>query len=97
MVPMPTENDVDVAEGGDDALADGVVPARDVRDDRNAETTRADQERNGRVRLDVREHHGPALSAHAQVELARHVAPRAEVPALHPAFDQSVMREHAVA
>ena len=54
-------DDVRVAEGRDDALADGVVPARHVRDDREAEAPRADEERDARVRLDVREHERSAL------------------------------------
>ena len=90
-------DDVDVAEGRDDALADGVIPARHVPDRRDSEPARADEERNRGVRLDVREHERAALGAHAPVELVRDVAARAEVPPLHRALDRAPVRQGAVA
>ena len=80
-------DDVDVAERSDDALADRVVPARDVRDDRDAQAARRDEERDDRVRLDVREHQCRALALHALAESAGDVAQRSEVPGLHPPLE----------
>ena len=89
-------DDVGVAERRDHALADGVIPARDVRDDRQAEPSRSDEERHDGVRLDVREHERAALRPHAPDELMRDVATRAEVPALHRALHAAPARQAAV-
>ena len=93
----PVLDEVDVAVRRDDALADRVVPARDVRDDREPEAAGRSEERHRARRLDVREHEAGALAAHRLEQPARDVPPRAEEPALHRPLDARPARERAVA
>ena len=80
-------NDIDVAEGRDDALSDGVIPTRNVGDNWNREPSGREQEWDGVVGLDVREHECRALALHALAESVGHVAQRSEVPGLHPPLE----------
>ena len=76
-------DDVEVAVGRDDALADRVVPARDVRDDREPQATRSGEERHRARGLDVREDEAGAVPPHRLEQPSRDMPPRAEEPPLH--------------
>ena len=88
-------DDVDVAVRRDDALADGVVPARDVRRHREPEPARRDEERHRVPRLHVREDERRAALPHGVEQPPRDVPARAEVPALHRALETAPPREEA--
>ena len=90
-------DDVEVAVRRDDALADRVVPARDVRDHREPQPTGGSEERHRARGLDVREHEGGAVAPHRLEQPPRDVPPRAEEPALHRPLERRPARERAVA
>ena len=89
-------DDVEIAVGGDDALPDRVVPARDVRDDREPQATRRGEERHRARGLDVREDEAAAVPPHRLEQPSRDVPPRAEEPPLHRSLDRRPARKRAV-
>src|SRR6188472_1185610 len=90
-------HDVEVAVRRDDALADRVVPARNLRDDGEPQAARCGEERHGARGLDVREHERRALPPHRLEQPPRDVPPRAEEPAPHRVLDGGPAWERAVA
>ena len=56
-------DDVPVEVRRDDALADGVVPARDVPDERQPQAARGDDVRHSRLHLHVAEDDGRAVGS----------------------------------
>ena len=77
-------NEISAQARRNDSLADGVIPARDVPDDRKREAPRADDERNDRVHLHVRERDRRTIVLQARKQLRLHVTRAAVVPACHP-------------
>ena len=88
-------DDVEVEIRRHDALSDGVVPARDVADRRQAEPPRGGEERRRCLRLRVREHDRIAVGAHPAKELRRHVPPAREMPARHQRLEAPPARQRA--
>ena len=81
----------------DDALADRVVPARDVRHDRQPQPPRSREERHRAHGLHVREQEARAVAPHRLEQPPGNVAPGAEEPPLHRTLDAGPMRQAAVA
>src|SRR5919106_3150658 len=90
-------DDVEVAVRRDDALSDGVVPARDVCDDRQPEPARGGEVGHRVPRLDVREDEGGAVLPHRLEEPPRDMPAAREVPALHRRLEGAPARESAFA
>ena len=88
-------DEVPIETGKDDPLPHGVVPARDVPDERQAEPPACDEERDGGLHLEVREHDCRPVGTEASQERRRHVAQRREVPPVHRAVDRRTTRERA--
>ena len=79
-------DDVAVAVGRDDSLADRVVPARDVRDNGELESTRRCEVRHDALRLHVGDDERSTVRAHRLEEPPRNVPAWAEEPPLHRAL-----------
>ena len=89
-------DDIEVAVRRDDALADGVVPARDVRHDRQPQPPRSREERHRVHGLHVREQEARAVAPHRLEQPPGNVASGAEEPPLHRMLDAGPMRKAAV-
>ena len=79
-------DDVPVAVRRDDSLADRVVPARDVRDNRELESTRRGEVRHDALRLHVGDDERSTVRAHRLEEPPRNVPAWTEEPPLHRAL-----------
>ena len=86
-------DDVEVEVRRDDALADRVIPARDVPDDRDAEPSSGDEKRHRGVRLEIGDEEQLALGPHPLGEHSRHIAPGGEVPARHQRLEDPPARQ----
>ena len=88
-------DDVALAVGRDDALADRVIPARDVSSDGEVESAGGREVRQHALRLHVRNDERGAVGAHRLEKSPWNVPSLAEEPPLHRALDAGRARQPA--